>query len=98
MKLLKKLFLPVAILLTTVLNGQQTLGLNAQRTYDITPADYGLIFDTIRIPTDDGASLYAWHLYPGEKMINPLKKRLSSVTMEIRTWQMVSNRPVNFSD
>ena len=84
MKLLKKLFLPVAILITSVLNGQQTLGLNAQRTYDITPADYGLIFDTIRIAT--------------EKMINPLKKRLSSVTMEIRTWQMVSNRPVNFSD
>ena len=74
MKLLKKLFLPVAILLTTVLNGQQTLGLNAQRTYDITPADYGLIFDTIRIPTDDGASLYAWHLYPGEKNDKSSKK------------------------
>ena len=66
MKLLKKLFLPVAILLTTVLNGQ--------RTYDITPADYGLIFDTIRIPTDDGASLYAWHLYPGEKNDKSSKK------------------------
>ncbi len=74
MKLLKKLFLPVAILITSVLNGQQTLGLNAQRTYDITPADYGLIFDTIRIPTDDGASLYAWHLYPGEKNDKSSKK------------------------
>ena len=68
MNLLKKLVLPVIICIATVANAQQKLGLNAQRTYDVTPADYGLVFDTIRITTDDDASLFGWHLYPGEKM------------------------------
>lgn len=75
MKLLKKLFLPIAVFLTTIVNGQQTLGLNAQKSYDITPADYGLTYDTIRIKTDDDASLFGWHLYPStEKNDKSFKK------------------------
>lgn len=76
MNLLKKICLPVAVLMLTSASifGQQTLGLNAQRTYDITPADFGLVFDTIRIVTDDGANLFGWHLYPGEKQDKASKK------------------------
>ncbi len=75
MKLLKKLFLPIAVFLTTIVSGQQTLGLNAQKSYDITPADYGLTYDTIRIKTDDDASLFGWHLYPStEKNDKSFKK------------------------
>lgn len=64
MQLLKKLFLPLAVFATLAVNGQSSINLNASRTYDITPADYGLVFDTIRITTDDGSSLFGWHLYP----------------------------------
>ncbi|MFI5172557.1 MAG: alpha/beta hydrolase [Chitinophagales bacterium] len=74
MNFLKKLFLPIAIFLTSIVSGQQTLGLNAQKNYEITPADYGLVFDTIRIITDDDASLFGWHLYPGEKNDKSFKK------------------------
>lgn len=71
---IKRLFLPVLLLISISAGAQATIGLNAQKTYDITPADYGLVFDTIRIPTDDGASLFGWHLYPGEKSDKSSKK------------------------
>ncbi|MEZ5014046.1 MAG: alpha/beta hydrolase [Chitinophagales bacterium] len=74
MRLLNKLFLPAALFLTVTDSAQSTIGLNPQKEYDITPADFGLIFDTIRIPTDDGASLFGWHLYPGEKNDKSQKK------------------------
>ncbi len=74
MNLLKKLVLPVIICIATVAKAQQKLGLNAQRTYDVTPADYGLVFDTLRVTTDDDASLFGWHLYPGEKGDKSSKK------------------------
>lgn len=64
MHLFKKLFLPIAIFTTFAVNGQTSIALNPQRTYDITPADYGLVFDTIRVTTDDGSILFGWHLYP----------------------------------
>lgn len=70
----KKLLVPVMLLISMTAGAQATLGLNAQKTYDITPADYGLVFDTIRISTDDGASLFGWHLYPGEKSDKSSKK------------------------
>jgi hypothetical protein len=74
MKLLNKLILPVLICVSTIAGAQQKLGLNAVRTYDVTPADYGLVFDTIRVTTDDDASLFGWHLYPGEKNDKSSKK------------------------
>ncbi len=74
MHLLKQIILPIAILAALSVNAQSNIALNAQRTYDITPADYGLVFDTIRITTDDGASLFGWHLYPGDKNDKSSKK------------------------
>jgi len=70
----KHFFLPVLLLLASFAGAQSTIGLNAQKTYDITPADFGLVFDTIRITTDDDASLFGWHLYPGEKGDKSSKK------------------------
>ncbi len=70
----KNILVFFAFIITLPCVAQQTLGLNAQRTYDFTPADFGLTFDTIRIPTDDGASLFGWHLYPGEKNDKSSKK------------------------
>jgi len=74
MNLLKKIMLPIVLFIASSTFAQTTLGLNAQKTYDITPADFGLVFDTIRITTDDGASLFGWHLYPGEKNDKASKK------------------------
>ena len=42
MKLLNKLILPVLICVSTIAGAQQKLGLNAVRTYDVTPAAWGL--------------------------------------------------------
>lgn len=75
-ELIKACFLVIGIACfwSARLSAQETLGLNAQRTYDYTPADFGLTFDTIRVPTDDGASLFGWHLYPGDKSDRSSKK------------------------
>ena len=51
----------------------QGIGLNAEAEYPITPADYGLNFEEIKIETPDkdaennNVMLFGWHLIPNDK-------------------------------
>lgn len=53
---------------------QNEIGLNAEKEYAITPADYGLNFEEIKIETPDKkadntpVTLFGWHILPAEKL------------------------------
>ncbi len=62
------------LLLQTIHAQNTTIGLTAEKEYAITPADYGLNFEEIRIETPDkkadgsALTLFGWHLIPAEKL------------------------------
>lgn len=43
--------------------------LNPSRTYSITPSDYGMTFDTVKITTEDNLTLYGWFFKTTEASI-----------------------------
>lgn len=53
---MKKIFILSVLLFT----GICTFALNPKKDYAITPADYGMTYEEISIPTDDNLSLFGW--------------------------------------
>lgn len=73
---MKKMLLATLALLFvtgTSVFAQQTIGLNAEADYPISPADYGLTFEEIHVETPDkkedntNLMLFGWHLIPNDK-------------------------------
>lgn len=50
----------VFILSILILTGICTFALNPKKDYAITPADYGMTYEEISIPTEDNLTLYGW--------------------------------------
>jgi pimeloyl-ACP methyl ester carboxylesterase len=53
---MKKTFAILIIFFTYI----SVQALNPSRTYSITPADYGMTYDTVKITTDDNIVLFGW--------------------------------------
>lgn len=63
-----------AITITSQISAQTAITLSAEKDYAITPADYGLKFEEIKIETPDknadntsNVTLFGWHLMPNDK-------------------------------
>ncbi|MBK6730256.1 MAG: alpha/beta hydrolase [Bacteroidetes bacterium] len=67
-------FTLINVCLLQTLQAQNSIGLMTEKEYAVTPADYGLNFEEIKIETPDKnadntpLTLFGWHLIPAEKL------------------------------
>lgn len=68
------IFTLINVCLLQTMQAQNSIGLMTEKEYAVTPADYGLNFEEIKIETPDKKAdntpltLFGWHLIPAEKL------------------------------
>mgnify|MGYP006277655287 CR=1 FL=1 len=54
----------ISLILFLILVVSQSFALNPKKTYDITPAQYGIDYEEVNIATEDGLNLFGWYFKP----------------------------------